>query len=453
MADKFGQFDNEIHGGADVWDDGLAGAILWADYLTAPYVPPVFTDDNLIQFVGRKIVPIAGATSGDTTIDLSAGLEGGIGTAVQPGDLVIAAYATGSTANRTLSISDGTTAYDLLDSERYADDTYDTNLRVAQKAMGATPDASVVFGPTGSASDAGVAMVFVLRGVDAASVTAFGSTSINTANPTIANVSPDMPATRVLRIGAGASATATPYNTPSDLLNFASQVQADTNSVALGVGITGPLWGGPLSKTLEAWTGGSATANDSYAMITVMLRSQIVSEITSGGTWTNNGIWSGLSGGLVGLNMRDGSNLSSGSVFGSDSNSGEFLKWDLGEPRKIIGARIACINADPGIAGGPWGASLTNGRLLQWSDDNSAWTTAQTLSGYVDGGDEFLNWDIDPTTAHRYWRVYIGSGFVGVGDFRLYTLPRPIYVGNGWAARYKGNKSDAEIYDGARVLR
>lgn len=32
MADKWGQFDNELSGGSDTWDNGLAGEILLADY-------------------------------------------------------------------------------------------------------------------------------------------------------------------------------------------------------------------------------------------------------------------------------------------------------------------------------------------------------------------------------------------------------------------------------------
>lgn len=383
------------------------------DWDAAP-LPP-FVDDNLIQFVGRKIVPIAGATSGDTTIDLSSGLEGGIDTAVQPGDIVIAAFGTGSTADRTLSITDGTTAYPNS-FELYSDDTYDTNLRYAFKEMGAIPDTSVVFGPTGSANDAGTVAVYVLRGVDPATITASAGTSINTTNPGASGLTPALPGERVVSIAVGASATATAYNTPSDLLNFEAKVQADTNSVVMGIGITGPLWS-PV--TLESWTGGSATSSDSYARVIITLKPRGVAEITSGGTWSHNGIYSGLYGGTGGAGMRNGTN-NTYEVYGSDGASGEFLKWDLGEPRKIIGARIACIDDDPGIWGGPWGAAYTNSRLLQWSDDDSAWNTEVTLSGYVDGTDEFLNWDIDPTTAHRYWRIYIATGFVGVGEFRLY---------------------------------
>lgn len=36
MSVPFAQYDNELSGGADVWDNGLAGIILSADYFQAP---------------------------------------------------------------------------------------------------------------------------------------------------------------------------------------------------------------------------------------------------------------------------------------------------------------------------------------------------------------------------------------------------------------------------------
>ena len=35
MADRWGQFDNDLSGGSDKWDDGLVGSILLADYFEA----------------------------------------------------------------------------------------------------------------------------------------------------------------------------------------------------------------------------------------------------------------------------------------------------------------------------------------------------------------------------------------------------------------------------------
>lgn len=43
MANKFGQFDNQIPGGSDIWDNGLAGDILLADYFSPQVEPPVLT--------------------------------------------------------------------------------------------------------------------------------------------------------------------------------------------------------------------------------------------------------------------------------------------------------------------------------------------------------------------------------------------------------------------------
>jgi hypothetical protein len=415
---------------------------------------PPYTDPNLIQFVGRKLVSIAGATSGDTTIDLSSGLEGGIGAAVQPGDMVIAAYGTGSGANRTLSITDGTTAYDLFGTEQYNDmfAGFDTNFRVGSKFMGAIPDASVVFGPTGSVQDAGNALVYVLRGVDPADIGFNYGSGTNNTNPDGYSINVDRPGTRLVRIAAGAAGTATPYNTPADMKHFATAVSAGSNDAVIGVGISAAGWAGSNLLSTGAWTGGSSGTDRSNIDINITLRPRLVAEITSGGTWSHNGIYSGLYGGVAGTGMRNGSN-NGNDVYGSDAASGEFLKWDLGERRKIIGARIACVDADPGIWGGPWGAVYTNNALLQWSDDNSAWTTELTLTGYVDDTDEFLNWDISTASAHRYWRIYKATGFVAVGEFRLWALPRPFYIGANWTPFYKGVKTDTQIYSGPRVLR
>ena len=116
-----------------------------------------------LQYVGGATATKAGATSGNSTISLTA-LTGGIASAAAAGDIVIAVFATGSTVDRALSITDGTTAYTLIGTELYSNDTYDTNLRVAYKVMGATPDTNVTFGPTLNAADAGAMAVHVWRG-------------------------------------------------------------------------------------------------------------------------------------------------------------------------------------------------------------------------------------------------------------------------------------------------
>lgn len=194
-----------------------------------------------IQFVGGKTAAKVGATSGDSTIALNSGLTGGIGSAAQANDVVIAVFATGSTADRTLAITDGTNPYTLIASELYQAGTdYDTNLRVAYKRMGSTPDASTTFGPTGNNSDAGAMAVYVFRGVDpttpldVTATTASGGSS-SKANPP--SITPSTSGAYIVCIGAAAhSDGGSSVFTASGLVDFLTIGSNDTNDVMLGIG-------------------------------------------------------------------------------------------------------------------------------------------------------------------------------------------------------------------------
>lgn len=193
-----------------------------------------------IQFVGGATAAKVGATSGTSTIPLNTGLTGGIASGVSQGDMVIAVFGTGSSADRTLSITDGTTDYTLIGSELYQNgSSRDTNLRVAYKFMGATPDASTTFGPTGNSDDAGAMAVYVFRGVDP-------TTPLDVAVTTASNIlsSADPPAITPLTAGAfivcvGAAAhsegSSTDF-TASGLVDFVTRGANDVNDVCIGIG-------------------------------------------------------------------------------------------------------------------------------------------------------------------------------------------------------------------------
>lgn len=192
-----------------------------------------------IVFVGGNTGIVAGATSGNTTIALNAGLTGGIASAAAAGDLVIAAYATSSAGDRTLAITDGTTAYTLIDTELWADDTYDTNLRVCYKVMGSTPDAATTFGPTGNISDAGAMAVYVFRGVDATTpldVAAVPSTILSTSRPDPPAITPVTAGAFIVGVGAAGHSGGTDTFTSADLLSFLTVGSNDSNDVTLGIG-------------------------------------------------------------------------------------------------------------------------------------------------------------------------------------------------------------------------
>jgi len=211
----------------------------------------ISTSVERVGYIGSAMQAIAGATSGNTDLSLTA-LTGGIRAAAQENDYVVAVYATGSTADRTLSITDpGGTPYTLLGTEMYSNDNFDTNLRVAVKKMGSTPDAFVRFGPTGAAADAGVIAAIVVNGVDFSTIldiaasqgTITNSSQFDPASITIATV-----LARVIMIGACAhDGTVNNFN---NVQNFPVWVQlgsSGTNSVRLVIGMSDELSAGAIN--------------------------------------------------------------------------------------------------------------------------------------------------------------------------------------------------------------
>jgi hypothetical protein len=191
-----------------------------------------------IEFVGGQVASKVGAAAGTSTIALNSGLTGGLAAAVAANDLVIAVFGTGSTANRTLAITDGTNPYTLIDSELYSDDLFDTNLRVAYKFMGGTPDTATTFGPTGDAADAGGMAVYVFRGVSTSTpldVAAVPATGNGSGLPNPAGITPTTAGAFVVACGAAAHNGGSDTFT-SGLTNFRTTGINDTNDVTIGIG-------------------------------------------------------------------------------------------------------------------------------------------------------------------------------------------------------------------------
>ncbi len=236
------------------------------------YVP---ASASTIQFVGSATAGKAGATTGNTTITLNSGLNDGIASSVSAGDLVIAVFGTGATANRTLAITDGSTGYTLVDSELYQDDTLDTNLRVAYKFMGGTPDTTTTFGPTGAVEDSGAMAVYVFRGVDPTTpldVAAVSGQAADTSRVVPPDITPSTAGAYVVTVGAAAHNGGVDTFTSTDLVDFWTQGGTnDTNDVTLGVGHQNNWSSG---ATNYATWGHSQTDSTSFswAAITLALR-------------------------------------------------------------------------------------------------------------------------------------------------------------------------------------
>lgn len=223
-----------------------------------------------LTYVGGNVASKVGATSGNSTISLTT-LTGGSGSAAQTGDLVIAIYATGSTADRTLSITDGTNAYTLVE-ELYSNIAgYDTNLRVAYKRLTAA-DTSVTFGPTGNTADAGAMAVHVWRGIntaqilDVTSTTATGSGGVLATPPAITPVTSGA----IVICAAGAATGVGAVYTASQLSNFRSATGADTNDAIVGVGSF--AWTSGQFTPTQWSNSATSTGTATWAAVTMALR-------------------------------------------------------------------------------------------------------------------------------------------------------------------------------------
>lgn len=235
-------------------------------------------------FVGSTFQALAGAVSGDTVIALNSGLTGGVASSVAANDIVVAVFAVGATSDLTLSITDGTNPYTLLGTELYSNDNFDTNLRVAYKRMGGTPDTSITFGPTGATNNAGVIGVYVVRGIDtttALDVAVTTGGSINSANANPPSITPVTIDAFIIAIGASAQdGTPSDMTNPDLLSNFVAIVGTGVNDVSVGIG--NQKWtSGAFDPT--AMNTSNSSAAHSWAAMTIALRPvQVASTFTSG---------------------------------------------------------------------------------------------------------------------------------------------------------------------------
>lgn len=225
-----------------------------------------------IQYVGTAAATKVGTA--DTTIALNSGLAGGVSSAVQDGDFVIAIFAVGSTSDLTLSITDGANPYTLIASELWADDTRDTNLRVAYKFV--SGDTSTTFGSTGAASDnGGATRVYVFRGVDQSTPLDVAATTATAANSVLANppsITPSTPGAVIVCIGAGAHGDdAGESFTSSDLSQFVSSNRDATNDIVLGVGQKTDWVSGAFDCAAFTYSNSDSTSN-SWAAMSIALR-------------------------------------------------------------------------------------------------------------------------------------------------------------------------------------
>ena len=220
---------------------------------------------SAIMVVGQWTFKREGSTSSTTVF---------FGTPLQQDDIVVLGHAIGSTASRSMTIS----GYTQLGSSLYANGTsYDANLAVFYKRMGATPDTYFTLGSSGNASSAQVVTITVLRGVhtttavDVTQTTATAPGSGGANPPSITPVTQDALGLFFAAVATSSSNIASinyqPADTPLD--NPSWVAQADTQSITLGTGSL-PYTGSALDPGI--FLGNSAGAGNSWAAMSTAWR-------------------------------------------------------------------------------------------------------------------------------------------------------------------------------------
>jgi hypothetical protein len=367
-----------------------------------------------IQYVGGATATKVGATSGNSTISLTS-LTGGIASSAAIGDLVIAVFATGSAADRTLSITDGTTAYTLIGTELYSNGTtYDTNLEVSYKLLTAN-DTSVTFGPTGNAQDAGAMAVHVWRGVDSTTVldvAAVSATGTGTGRPNPASITPTTSGAYIVIAGAGAAGTGAVF-TASYLSNFRTATSADTNDAMVGIGSL--AWtSGPYDGA--QWTGGTTNAADSWAAMTIALRPQLAVDHETTGTLT------GQLGSVVGSAQSNALHTTTGVLAGQGSViTGDADREAAIIPHTTTGAltgqgSIVTGSADTAQIRTSSGALVGQGSLLAGDADHEVLVIPHVATGVLVGDASDINGTANRTRQHLTSGVLAGQTATITGD-------------------------------------
>jgi len=220
-----------------------------------------------IQYVGGYVVGFFGTTS-EVTITLTS-LTGGLASSPAAGDIVIVYFGTGSTADQNLVVSGYTEVVEL-----YANSTYDTNLVVAYKFMGVTPDTSFTLtGGTLNTSDAGAVAVQVWRNVNAVTPLDVTQTTATIPLSVLANppaITPITGGAVIVAGGAGAHVNGTQIFSSSDLTAFISAGGSDTRDVTIGLGYH--VWtSGAFNPAAFTFSGSDSTLYSSAA-VTLALR-------------------------------------------------------------------------------------------------------------------------------------------------------------------------------------
>lgn len=227
-----------------------------------------------IQYVGglaNGFIGFGGTSSANATVEFTK-----VGN-IQPDDFVLVLYGSSALVNNNIGIT--TTGYTTLRYDYVVGGTYDTNMLIAYKRMGETPDANIQFKPTGSTTQAGAFTIMAFRNVDkirpfdVTETTASGTTTAIADMPAITPVTKNAMIVCLGASGVNGLTTETGFKTP-DLYNFVSFASPESDAdIIVGAGIydawsSGSFDPGPWSIPL------ADTVSNSYAAVSLALRPQ-----------------------------------------------------------------------------------------------------------------------------------------------------------------------------------
>lgn len=132
----------------------------------------------------------------------------------------------------------------------------------------------------------------------------------------------------------------------------------------------------------------------------------------AGIVWSQYSVYGSLT--ATAANMRDGNFTTGGATH---ANGNPWIKADLGAARTVNKIRLAGGN----MSG--WGAvsAYLNGRNLQYSTNDSDWTTFVSVSGASDSAPYFVDISVPDITA-RYWRLSLNN-YIATTEFRFWAAP------------------------------
>ena len=225
-----------------------------------------------IQYVGGYNYNMSSAGAGDTSINLSGALSGGIASSPSPGDFCIVSYSQGGTADRTgRSIKNAAGEFTSLMTQ-YVNDVNDTSITIKYAFLAA--DNTVILG-TPSSSGNGVGASFqVFRGVNASTpldVAHVTNATIDTGQPDPSSITP-VTSGAVIGVFGAASFTASVSGafTSSAFDAFTSlALPATGRSHAIGFGRKAWISG---AFNAAKFGGGTTSTSDSSIAVAFALR-------------------------------------------------------------------------------------------------------------------------------------------------------------------------------------